>query len=202
MFIRYLCYVLSFQVSRDDYEIDYSPSPRGSPLKDTSNIQDEQSYFISRHNPNKTFRRESVIASWKSLKKEREQALGKRIIYVDADNYQDYYGRNKVKRCKSDRTANGAKIPKKVKRTYSVLYRYDPNEEKVVKEYKYQLPKESTEPEAVENQMVHNFGPPMQRSYSEPFLRAEKAPKKKVKRSFTTLLNIKTKFLNIFSSKS
>lgn len=191
---------VSFQVSRDDYEIDYSPSPRGSPLKDTSNIQDEQSYFISRHNPNKTFRRESVIASWKSLKKEREQALGKRIIYVDADNYQDFYGRNQVKRCKSERTANGAKVPKKVKRTYSVLYRYDPNEEKVVKEYKYQLPKE---PEATENHASEFIPPtPMQRSYSEPFLRAEKAPKKKVKRSFTTLLNIKTKFLNIFSSKS
>lgn len=185
-------------MSRDDYDIDYSPSPRGSPLKDTSNIQDEQ-YFISRHNPNKTFRRESVIASWKSLKKEREQALGKRIIYVDADNYQDYYGRNKVKRCKSDRTTSmTARIPKKVKRTYSVLYRYDPNEEKVVKEYKYQLPKEAEPSENV------FYNPPMKKSYSEPFLRAETTPKKskKVKRSFTTLLNIKTKFLNIFSSKS
>lgn len=180
-----------FQVSRDDYEIEYSPSPRGSPLKDTSNIQEEETYCISRHNPNKTFRRESVIASWKNLKKEREQALGKRIIYVDPDNYQDYYGRNKVKRCKSDRTANVSRIPKKVKRTYSVLYRYDPNEEKVVKEYKYQLPKEQ-EPETPA---------PMQKSHSEPFLR-EKVPKKKVKRSITTLLNIKTKFLNIFSSKS
>lgn len=178
-------------MSRDDYEVDYTPSPRGSPLKDTSNIQEEQAYYISRHNPNKTFRRESVIASWKSLKKEREQALGKRIIYVDADTYQDYYGRNQVKRCKSDRTANGTKIPKKVKRTYSVLYRYDANEEKVVKEYKYQMPKEQLAP-------VHA---PLQKSYSEPFLRQEK-PKKKVKRSFTTLLNIKTKFLNIFGSKS
>ncbi|XP_028159803.1 uncharacterized protein LOC114352405 [Ostrinia furnacalis] len=186
-------------VSRDDYEIDYSPSPRGSPLKDTSNIQDEQ-FCISRHNPNKTFRRESVIASWKSLKKEREQALGKRIIYVDADNYQDYYGRNKVKRCKSERTAGvTAKVPKKVKRTYSVLYRYDPNEEKVVKEYKYQLPKDSEPSEVSENVF---YSPPLQKSYSEPFLRAETTPKKKVKRSFTTLLNIKTKFLNIFSSKS
>ncbi|XP_049881924.1 uncharacterized protein LOC126377911 [Pectinophora gossypiella] len=178
-------------ISRDDYEIDYSPSPRGSPLKDTSNIQ-EDSYCISRHNPNKTFRRESVIASWKSLKKEREQALGKRIIYVDADNYEDYYGRNKVKRCKSERVANVPRIQKKVKRTYSVLYRYDPNEEKVVKEYKYQLPKDPEEPDF-----------PIQRSVSEPFLRAEtRTTKKKVKRSFTTLLNIKTKFLNIFSSKS
>ncbi|CAB3233156.1 unnamed protein product [Arctia plantaginis] len=179
-------------VSKDDYEIDYSPSPRGSPLKDTSNIQDEPGYFISRHNPNKTFRRESVIASWKSLKKEREQALGKRFIYVDADSYQDYYGRNKVKRCKSDRTANTPRVPKKVKRTYSVLYRYDQTEEKVVKEYKYQLPKE-----------VESNHPVMQKSYSEPFLRPEVLkPKKKVKRSFTTLLNIKTKFLNIFTSKS
>ncbi|KPJ10845.1 hypothetical protein RR48_02977 [Papilio machaon] len=179
------------KVSRDDYEIDYSPSPRGSPLKDTSNIQEESSYCISRHNPNKTFRRESVIASWKSLKKEREQALGKRIIYIDADNYEDYYGRNKVKRCKSDRSAN---IPRnrKVKRTYSVLYRYDPTEEKVIKEYKYQIPKESDTP-------IYSS---LQKSYSEPFLRPERMPKKKVKRSFTTLLNIKTKFLNIFSSKS
>lgn len=187
--------LVSFQVSRDDYEIDYSPSPRGSPLKDTSNIQDDQSYCISRHNPNKTFRRESVIASWKNLKKEREQALGKRIIYVDADNYQDYYGRNKVKRCKSERTANTPREPKKVKRTYSVLYRYDPNEEKVVKEYKYQLPKES------EN-MEMPAHVPLQKWYSEPFLNPERVPKKKVKRSFTTLLNIKTKFLNIFTSKS
>ncbi|KAM3958830.1 uncharacterized protein ACR2FA_007130 [Aphomia sociella] len=179
-------------VSRDDYEIDYSPSPRGSPLKDTSNIQDDQPYCISRHNPNKTFRRESVIASWKNLKKEREQALGKRIIYVDADNYQDYYGRNKVKRCKSERTANAPRVPKKVKRTYSVLYRYDPAEEKVVKEYKYQLPREPELP-------VHT---PLQKSFSEPFLGPERTPKKKVKRSFTTLLNIKTKFLNIFTSKS
>ncbi|XP_030020581.2 uncharacterized protein LOC115440429 [Manduca sexta] len=178
-------------VSRDDYEVDYSSSPRGSPLKDTSNIQDDPAYCISRHNPNKTFRRESVIASWKSLKKEREQALGKRIIYVDAETYQDYYGRNQVKRCKSDRTTNVPKVPKKVKRTYSVLYRYDPNEEKVVKEYKYQL---GAEPDLIQS--------PMQKSYSEPFLRAEGAPKKKVKRSFTTLLSIKTKFLNIFSSKS
>lgn len=177
-------------VSRDDYEIDYSPSLRGSPLKDTSNLQDEQ-YCISRHNPNKTFRRESVIASWKSLKKERELALGKRYIYVDADSYQDYYGRNKVKRCKSDRVPTGPKIPKKVKRTYSVLYRYDQAEEKVVKEYKYQLPKESD-----------SVFPVLQKSYSEPFLRPEVMPKKKVKRSFTTLLNIKTKFLNIFTSKS
>ncbi|XP_068624859.1 uncharacterized protein [Battus philenor] len=179
-------------ISRDDYEIDYSPSPRGSPLKDTSNIQEENSYCISRHNPNKTFRRESVIASWKSLKKEREQALGKRIIYIDADNYEDYYGRNKVKRCKSDRTANIPRVNRKVKRTYSVLYRYDPNEEKVIKEYKYQVPKESETP-------VYSS---MHKSYSEPFLRPERTPKKKVKRSFTTLLNIKTKFLNIFSSKS
>ncbi|XP_075987370.1 uncharacterized protein LOC142983991 [Anticarsia gemmatalis] len=179
-------------VSRDDYEIDYSPSPRGSPLKDTSNIQDEPGYCISRHNPNKTFRRESVIASWKSLKKEREQALGKRFIYVDADSYQDYYGRNKVKRCKSDRAPTGPRVPKKVKRTYSVLYRYDAAEEKVVKEYKYQVPKETELPSH----------PVMQKSYSEPFLRQETTPKKKVKRSFTTLLNIKTKFLNIFTSKS
>ncbi|VVC99441.1 unnamed protein product [Leptidea sinapis] len=178
-------------VSRDDYEVDYSPSPRGSPLKDTSNIQEEQPYCISRHNPNKTFRRESVIASWKSLKKEREQALGKRIIYVDADNYVDYYGRNKVKRCKSERTPNIARVPKKVKRTYSVLYRYDPDEERVVKEYKYQMPKE-TEAGNASN---------LQRSYSEPFLRPEPSPKK-AKRSITTLLNIKTKLLNIFSSKS
>lgn len=160
-------------------------------MKDTSNIQEDETYCISRHNPNKTFRRESVIASWKSLKKERELALGKRIIYVDPDNYQDYYGRNKVKRCKSDRTANVSKIPKKVKRTYSVLYRYDANEEKVVKEYKYQMPKEQEVDAPV----------PLQKSHSEPFLR-EKVQKKKVKRSFTTLLNIKTKFLNIFSSKS
>ncbi|XP_026733632.1 uncharacterized protein LOC113497974 [Trichoplusia ni] len=179
-------------VSRDDYEIDYNSSPRGSPLKDTSNLQDEPGYCISRHNPNKTFRRESVIASWKSLKKERELALGKRFIYVDADSYQDYYGRNKVKRCKSDRTPNTTKLPKKVKRTYSVLYRYDPSEEKVVKEYKYQLPAEQEQANR----------PVMQKSYSEPFLRQEAAPKKKVKRSFTTLLNIKTKFLNIFTSKS
>lgn len=180
-------------VSRDDYEIDYNQSPRGSPLKDTSNIQDEPGYCISRHNPNKTFRRESVIASWKSLKKERELALGKRFIYVDADSYQDYYGRNKVKRCKSERTPTAPnKVPKKVKRTYSVLYRYDPSEEKVVKEYKYQLPKE--------NEPVSH--PVMQKSYSEPFLRSETSQKKKVKRSFTTLLNIKTKFLNIFTSKS
>lgn len=179
-------------VSRDDYEIDYSPSPRGSPLKDTSNIQEEQQpYCISRHNPNKTFRRESVIASWKHLKKEREQALGKRFVYVDAENFEDYYGRNKVKRCKSDRTANVPRIPKKVKRTYSVLYRYDPNEEKVVKEYKYQPVKEPEVPVI-----------PIQRSHSEPFLGPERIPKKKVKRSFTTLLNIKTKFFNIFSSKS
>jgi hypothetical protein len=185
-------------VSRDDYEVDYSPSPRVSPLKDTSNIQDDQQYYISRHNPNKTFRRESVIASWKSLKKEREQALGKRVVYVDADNYQDYYGRNKVKRCKSDRTANVTRVPKKVKRTYSVLHRYDPNEEKVIKEYKYQLPKGDSDSEN------HIFNTPMQKSYSEPFLWPESAPKKskKVKRSFTTLLNIKTKFFNIFSSKS
>ncbi|XP_038219065.1 uncharacterized protein LOC119837539 [Zerene cesonia] len=179
-------------ISRDEYEVDYSQSPRGSPLKDTSNIQEEQPYLISRHNPNKTFRRESVIASWKSLKKEREQALGKRIIYVDADTYEDYYGRNKVKRCKSERTANLPRIPKKVKRTYSVLYRYDPNEEKVVKEYKYQLPKEDETP--------RQYG--LQKSQSEPFLRPERTPKRKVKRSITTLLNIKTKFLNIFSSKS
>ncbi|XP_012546421.1 uncharacterized protein LOC114239647 [Bombyx mandarina] len=179
-------------VSRDDYEVDYSSSPRGSPLKDTSNIQDDQTYCISRHNPNKTYRRESVIASWKSLKKERELALGKRVIYVDPNTYKDYYGRNQMKRCKSDRTANVPKVPKKVKRAYSVLYRYDPNEEKVIKEYKYQLPKE---PQVV-------TPPPMQRSYSEPFLRPEAVPKKKVKRSFTTLLNIKTKFFNIFSSKS
>lgn len=137
------------------------------------------------------FRRESVIASWKSLKKEREQALGKRIIYVDADNYEDFYGRNKVKRCKSERTANVPRIPKKVKRTYSVLYRYDPNEEKVVKEYKYQMPKETEAP--------NHFIP---RSHSEPFLGPDRTPKKKVKRSFTTLLNIKTKFFNIFTSKS
>ncbi|CAG9796137.1 unnamed protein product [Diatraea saccharalis] len=182
-------------VSRDDYEIDYSPSSRGSPFKDTSNIQDEQQYYISRHNPNKTFRRESVIASWKNLKKERELALGKRFIYVDADKYQDYYGRNKVKRCKSDRTANVAKVPKKVKRTYSVLYRYDPSEEKVIKEYKYKVPKE------LEQENLY-FSAPLQKSHSEPFLRPEPAPKKKVKRSFTTLLNIKTKFFNIFSSKS
>ena len=179
-------------MSRDYEEIDYSPSPRGSPLKDTSNIQDEPGYCISRHNPNKTFRRESVIASWKSLKKERELALGKRFIYVDADSYQDYYGRNKVKRCKSDRVPNTPKVPKKVKRTYSVLYRYDPSEEKVVKEYKYQLPKDA-EPSEI---------PVMKKSYSEPFLRSESSQKKKVKRSFTTLLNIKTKFLNIFTSKS
>ncbi|XP_013193374.1 uncharacterized protein LOC106137147 [Amyelois transitella] len=182
-------------VSRDDYEIDYSPSPRGSPLKDTSNIQDDQPYCISRHNPNKTFRRESVIASWKHLKKEREQALGKRVVYVDADSYQDYYGRNKVKRCKSERTACSPRVPKKVKRTYSVLYRYDPNEEKVVKEYKYQLPKEQEAPEDATYT-------PMQRSVSEPFLHPDRVPKKKVKRSITTLLNIKTKFLNIFTSKS
>lgn len=179
-------------MSRDDYEIEYNFSPRGSPLKDTSNIQEDQTYYISRHNPNKTFRRESVIASWKSLKKEREMALGKRIIYVDADNYQDYYGRNQVKRCKSDRTANVPKTQKKVKRTYSVLYRYDPNEEKVIKEYKYQMPRDSES----------SFQSPMQKSYSEPFLRQENTPKKKVKRSITTLLNIKTKFLNIFTSKS
>lgn len=178
---------------RDDYE-DYVSSPRGSPLKDTSNIQEpDQAYYISRHNPNRTFRRESVIASWKSLKKEREQALGKRVIYVDADSYQDYYGRNQVKRCKSERTANTPRIPKKVKRTYSVLYRYDPKEEKVVKEYKYQL-------EAKENENAEPA--PLQKSYSEPFLGAETSPKKKVKRSFTTLLTIKTKFLNIFGSKS
>lgn len=182
---------LLFQISRDDYEIDYSPSPRNSPLKDTSNIQEDQPYLISRHNPNKTFRRESVIASWKNLKKEREQALGKRIIYVDPDNYEDYYGRNKVKRCKSERTASNPRIPKKVKRTYSVLYRYDPNEERVVKEYKYQPTKE---PETPMNSL--------QRSYSEPFLGPERVPKKKVKRSITTLLNIKTKILNIFSPKS
>ncbi|CAG9569952.1 unnamed protein product [Danaus chrysippus] len=178
-------------ISRDEYELDYSPSPRGSPLKETSNIQEEQPYLISRHNPNKTFRRESVIASWKSLKKEREQALGKRIIYVDADNYVDYYERNKVKRCKSERTANTPKILKKVKRTYSVLYRYDPNEERVVKEYKYQPVRD--------NEVTVNST--MQKSYSEPFLRQETAPKKKAKRSITTLLNIKTKFFNIFSSK-
>ncbi|GBP28627.1 hypothetical protein EVAR_85826_1 [Eumeta japonica] len=178
-------------VSRDEYETDYSQSMRGSPLKDTSNIE-EQPYCISRHNPNKTFRRESVIASWKSLKKEREQALGKRFVYVDAENYEDYYGRNKVKRCKSERTANAPKVQKKVKRTYSVLYRYDPGEEKVVKEYKY-LPIKINETQAVNT---------LQKSFSEPFLRQEKSPKKKVKRSFTTLLNIKTKFLNIFSSKS
>lgn len=184
---------LSLQISRDDYEIDYSPSPRGSPLKDTSNIQkDDQPYLISRHNPNKTFRRESVIASWKSLKKEREQALGKRIIYVDADSYEDYYGRNQVKRCKSERTANAPRVLKKVKRTYSVLYRYDPNEEKVVKEYKYQPVNEPESP------TMSN----LQKSYSEPFLRAERTPKKKAKRSITTFLNIKSKFLNIFSSKS
>ncbi|XP_032524766.2 uncharacterized protein LOC116775870 [Danaus plexippus] len=178
-------------ISRDDYEVDYSPSPRGSPLKETSNIQEEQPYLISRHNPNKTFRRESVIASWKSLKKEREQALGKRVIYVDADNYIDYYERNKVKRCKSERTANTPKVLKKVKRTYSVLYRYDPNEERVVKEYKYQ-PVRDTEVA---------INSTMQKSYSEPFLRQETVSKKKAKRSITTLLNIKTKFLNIFSSK-
>lgn len=160
-------------------------------MKDTTNIQEDKAYYISRHNPNKTFRRESVIASWKSLKKEREQALGKRIIYVDADNYQDFYGRNKVKRCKSDRTPNVPRVPKKVKRTYSVLYRYDPNEEKVVKEYKYQVP--------IEQEPVQY---PLQKSHSEPFLRQEATSKKKVKRSFTTLLNIKTKFLNIFGSKS
>ncbi|XP_022123514.2 uncharacterized protein LOC110998990 [Pieris rapae] len=177
-------------ISRDDYEVEYSQSPRGSPLKDTSNIQDEQPYMISRHNPNKTFRRESVIASWKSLKKEREQALGKRIIYVDADSYEDYYGRNKVKRCKSERAANNPRMPKKVKRTYSVLYRYDPNEEKVVKEYKYQVGKEDMSP----------CQTPMQKWHSEPFLRPERTPKKKVKRSITTLLNIKTKLLNIFKS--
>ncbi|XP_041984201.1 uncharacterized protein LOC121736838 [Aricia agestis] len=179
-------------VSRDDYDYEYSPSPRGSPLKDTSNIQDEQPYILSRHNPNKTFRREAVIASWKNLKKEREQALGKRIIYIDADKYEDYYGRNKVKRCKSERTANIPREQKKVKRTYSVLYRYDPHQEKVVKEYKYQLPKETETP-------VHSS---IQKCHSEPFLLTEKKPRKKVKRSITTLLSIKTKFLNIFSSKS
>ncbi|CAH0731561.1 unnamed protein product, partial [Brenthis ino] len=181
-------------ISRDDYEIDYSPSPRGSPLKDTSNIQkDEQPYLISRHNPNKTFRRESVIASWKSLKKEREQALGKRIIYVDADNYEDYYGRNQVKRCKSERTANAPRVLKKIKRTYSVLYRYDPKEEKVVKEYKYQP---VNEPDTFTTSNL-------QKSHSEPFLRPERTPNtKKAKRSITTFLNIKSKFLNIFSSKS
>lgn len=185
--------IFLFQISRDEYEIDYSPSLRGSPLKDTSNIQqEEQPYVISRHNPNKTFRRESVIASWKSLKKEREQALGKRIVYVDADSYEDYYGRNQVKRCKSERTANAPRVHKKVKRTYSVLYRYDPNEEKVVKEYKYQPAKE---PEISPSTNL-------QRSYSEPFLRPEKTPKKKVKRSITTFLNIKTKFISLFSSKS
>lgn len=183
---------MSFQVSRDDYEIDYSPSPRGSPLKDTSNIQEDQAYCISRHNPNRTFRRESVIASWKNLKKEREQALGKRFVYVDAENFEDYYGRNKVKRCKSERTANIPRVPRKVKRTYSVLYRYDPAEEKVVKEYKYQLPKEPEMP------VISSI----QKSVSEPFLCPEKTSKKKVKRSFTTLLNIKTKFLNIFATKS
>ncbi|XP_072945948.1 uncharacterized protein [Epargyreus clarus] len=179
-------------ISRDDYEIDYSPSPRGSPLKDTTNIQEDSTYCISRHNPNKTFRRESVIASWKSIKKEREMALGKRIIYVDADNYEDYYGRNMVKRCKSERSANVPKVLKKVKRTYSVLYRYDPAEEKVIKEYKYQMPKEQ---EATQHSNIQKW-------HSEPFLRPERTPKKKVKRSFTTLLNIKTKFLNIFTSKS
>lgn len=179
-------------MSRDDYEVDYSSSPRRSPLKDTSNIQDEPGYCISRHNPNKTFRRESVIASWKSLKKERELALGKRYIYVDADSYQDYYGRNKVKRCKSDRVPNTPKVQKKVKRTYSVLYRYDPSEEKVVKEYKYQLPKDA---ETTEHLV-------MKKAFSEPFLRSESSQKKKVKRSFTTLLNFKTKLLNIFTSKS
>lgn len=132
-----------------------------------------------------------MIASWKSLKKEREQALGKRVIYVDADNYIDYYERNKVKRCKSERTANTPKVLKKVKRTYSVLYRYDPNEERVVKEYKYQ-PVRDTEV---------TVNSTMQKSYSEPFLRQETVSKKKAKRSITTLLNIKTKFLNIFSSK-
>lgn len=182
-----------FQVSRDDYEIDYSPSPRGSPLKDTSNIQEEQAYCISRHNPNKTFRRESVIASWKSLKKEREQALGKRFVYIDAENFEDYYGRSKVKRCKSDRSAQIPRVQKKVKRTYSVLYRYDPAEEKVVKEYKYQPVKEP------EREMPMQI---LQKSHSEPFLGPERIPKKKAKRSFTTLLTIKTKFLNIFSSKS
>lgn len=185
-----MSHFLQFQVSRDDYDIDYSPSPRGSPLKDTSNIQEDQPYCISRHNPNKTFRRESVIASWKSLKKEREQALGKRFVFVDAENYEDYYGRSKVKRCKSDRAANTPRIPKKVKRTYSVLYRYDPNEEKVIKEYKYQRVK------------VQTAALPVQRSVSEPFLGPDRTPKKKAKRSFTTLLNIKTKFLNIFTSKS
>ncbi|CAH2099186.1 unnamed protein product [Euphydryas editha] len=180
-------------ISRDEYEIDYSPSPRGSPLKDTSNIQEEQPpYLISRHNPNKTFRRESVIASWKSLKKEREQALGKRIVYVDADSYKDYYGRNQVKRCKSERAANAPRVLKKVKRTYSVLYRYDPNEEKVVKEYKYQPAKEPVMPASTN----------LQKSHSEPFLRPERTPKKKAKRSITTLLNIKTKFISLFSSKS
>ncbi|XP_045456638.1 uncharacterized protein LOC123666577 [Melitaea cinxia] len=180
-------------ISRDEYEIDNSPSLRGSPLKDTSNIQqEEQPYLISRHNPNKTFRRESVIASWKSLKKEREQALGKRTVYVDADSYKDYYGRNQVKRCKSERTANAPRVLKKVKRTYSVLYRYDPNEEKVVKEYKYQPAKEP-EMSASTN---------LQKSYSEPFLGPERTPKKKVKRSITTFLNIKTKFISLFSSKS
>ncbi|KAL4712452.1 hypothetical protein ACJJTC_007468 [Scirpophaga incertulas] len=188
-------------VSRDDYETEYSQSPRGSPLKETSNIQDEQQYYISRHNPNKTFRRESVIASWKSLKKEREQALGKRIVYVDANSYQDYYGRSKVKRCKSDRTTSvSTRVPKKVKRTYSVLHRYDPNEERVVKEYKYQLPKQSEQENRTSCQSLYNA--PIQKSYSEPFLRSEAASKKKVKRSFTTLLNIKTKFLNIFAPKS
>lgn len=178
-------------MSRDDYEIDNStPSPRGSPLKDTSNIE-EQALCVSRHNPNKTFRRESVIASWKNLKKEREQALGKRIVLVDAENYEDYYGRNKVKRCKSDRSANGARMPKKVKRTYSVLYRYDPTEEKVVKEYIYQAAKEPETPAPFV----------LQKSRSEPFLVPQRTTKKKVKRSFTTLLNIKTKFLNIFAPK-
>ncbi|XP_011563794.2 uncharacterized protein LOC105393698 [Plutella xylostella] len=176
-------------ISRDDYDVDYSP--RVSPLKDTSNLE-EAPYCISRHNPNRTFRRESVIASWRNLKKEREQALGKRFVIVNSENYEDYYGRNKVKRCKSDRSAAAPRVPKKVKRTYSVLYRYDPTEEKVVKEYKYQ-------PAALPEQDLPML--PIIRCRSEPFLVPQKKTKK-VKRSFTTLLSIKTKFLNIFAPKS
>lgn len=125
------------------------------------------------------------------MKKEREQALGKRIVLVDAENYEDYYGRNKVKRCKSERSANGTKVPKKVKRTYSVLHRYDPAEEKVVKEYIYLAAKEPDTPAPFM----------LQKSRSEPFLVPQRSAKKKVKRSFTTLLNIKTKLLNIFAPK-
>lgn len=94
-------------------------------------------YSNSNFNANTTrklVRRETVIASWKYLKNEREKALGTKERYSDVKN--EGKPRKFVSRSHSDRQNGG--LRKFSSKRKSVIYTFDPIRKVLVKAYKFE----------------------------------------------------------------